>query len=98
MSLPHTKTLQVYSVAGVPFAYLETGKQLLRLSLRADSELSRVLRERYEEVSPGQKLDPKVWNTIIISGQLDLSEILALIDHSYILATQVAKDSKLPTS
>ncbi len=80
---PHSETLIVYSLGDTPFAYLETGKQLLRLSLRSDPELSKVLREKYEEVLPGQKLNPKVWNTIVLSGQLKLDEVKALIDHSY---------------
>ncbi len=80
---PHSDTLIVYSLDDTPFAYLETGKQLLKLSLRSDPVLSKVLRDKYEEVTPGQKLNPKVWNTIVISGQLSFDEIKALIDHSY---------------
>lgn len=85
-SKPHTKSLTVYSVSDVPFAYLESGKQLLRLSLRSDPGLSALLRGKYEEVLPGQQLDTRKWITIIISGQLSTTEITALIDHSYQIA------------
>jgi predicted DNA-binding protein (MmcQ/YjbR family) len=85
-SYPYQKTLAVYSVNGTPFAFLETDKQPLRLSLRSDPELSKLLRAKYEEVTPGHKLDQRYWNTIILSGQLSPDEVLALIDHSYQLA------------
>lgn len=86
ISYPYTKTLAVYSVKKIPFAYLETSRDILRISLRSDRELSKLLREKYEEVLPGQKLNPNIWNTIILSGQLNPEEIQALIDHSYDLA------------
>ncbi len=88
-SKPYSDTLIVYSLQDTPFAYLETGKQLLTLSLRADPELAKVLRQKYEEVSPGHKLNPKIWNTIVVSGQLSLDEIKALIDHSYHRAKEI---------
>jgi len=46
-----------------------------------------LLREKYETVLPGQKLNQKKWNTIILSGQLSDDEIFDLIRHSYNLAT-----------
>lgn len=85
---PHSKTLNEYTIGGATFAYLETGKQLLRLSLRSDPELARLLREKYEEVSAGHKLDGRKWNTIVISGQLSYNELTALIEHSYQLAKE----------
>lgn len=86
LEFPYSATLAVYSIESVPFAYLETSKQLLQVSLRSDPLLAEVLRNKYIEVTPGHKLNPKIWNTIIISGQLTLEEIKALINHSYQLA------------
>lgn len=86
VSFPHSKTLAVYLISDVPFAYLETGKQLYRLSVRTDPILGKLLKDKYEEVTDGQKLNPKIWITIVISGQLSLNELTALIDHSYQLA------------
>ena len=85
ISYPQSKSLACYSLSSEPFAFLELGKQTLRLSLRSDGELSKLLREKYEEVLPGHKLNPSKWNTIILSGQLSPNEIKALIDHSYAL-------------
>lgn len=90
MTKPFTKTLLVFSVGETAFAYLETGKQIQRLSLRSDPVLSEFLKERYEEVLPGQKLDQRKWITVILSGQLSFEEITALIDQSYQLAQSEA--------
>lgn len=93
LSYPFTKTLAVFSLGETPFAYLETGKSLPRLSLRSDPLLAKVLRERYQEVSPGHKLDARHWNTIIVSGQLSFEELSALIDHSYQLVEAINRSS-----
>lgn len=60
----------------------------LKISLRSDRQLAKVLRERYEEVQPGLNLDQKTWNTIICSGQLANDEIIDLARLSYRLATE----------
>ncbi len=65
------------------FALLTEKKSILRLSLKCDPLLAQTLRQKYESVLPGYHLSKKHWNTIILSGQLDWPEIIALIDHSY---------------
>ncbi len=92
-SYPYGRDLTVYSVQSEPFAYVESRKSIMLLSLRADPELSKLLRERYEEVLSAQRLDPRKWYTIILSGQLSLDEITALIDRSYQLAAADAMHS-----
>lgn len=71
------------------FAIINEDKNPLRISLRCDPKLSTVLRERYIEVMPGYHLSKKHWNTIVISGQLDLDDLKGLIVHSYELARQI---------
>lgn len=55
----------------------------LKISLRCSLELASVLREKYETVMPGQKLNLKHWNTIILTGQIEWPEIQSLIQLSY---------------
>jgi len=55
----------------------------LKISLRCDPELAALLREKYETVMPGQKLNNKHWNTIVLSGQIDWPEIQGFIRLSY---------------
>ena len=57
-----------------------------RLSLRCDPALTSTLRTRYETVSPARKLNRRLWNTIVLTGQLSWDEVVALIDHGYRLA------------
>ncbi len=65
------------------FALIQEGKVPVRISLKCDPELSKVLRARYYEVQEGYHLNKKHWNTIILSGLLPWEEIQALIRHSY---------------
>jgi predicted DNA-binding protein (MmcQ/YjbR family) len=55
----------------------------LRISLRCESELANLLREKYETVMPGQKLNHKHWNTIVLTGQIEWPEIQGFIRLSY---------------
>ena len=69
--------------SGKMFALISEGKQPVRLSLKCDPELSKVLREKYDEVMPGYHLNKKHWNTLVLSGQLNWKEVQGLIRHSY---------------
>jgi predicted DNA-binding protein (MmcQ/YjbR family) len=88
-SYPYDSKLAVYSVLtsydSEPqmFALLEESKNPLRISLRCDYKLSVLLRERYETVMPGNHLNQKIWNTIVLTGQLPWDEIQDLIRLSY---------------
>jgi len=89
ISYPITKSIAVFSYKDNPYAYLDKGNNsdiLWRLSLRCESRLASVLKQRYEEVLSGQKLNPKLWITLILSGQMTFDEIIDLINHSYQLA------------
>lgn len=57
--------------------------EIPRLSLRCDPVLTAKLRAEYETVSPAQKLNRKLWSTILLTGQLGWEEIVDLVDHSY---------------
>jgi predicted DNA-binding protein (MmcQ/YjbR family) len=64
------------------FALLELTDPI-KISLRCDPELASLLREKYETVMPGQKLNNKHWNTIVLTGQIDWPEIQGFIRLSY---------------
>lgn len=93
LELPNTKLeypfeagLAVYKVEDEMFAILDESKDPLRISLKCDAQLAKLLREKYTEVMPGHKLNKKYWNTIILAGELDWDEIKGLIRHSYELS------------
>lgn len=94
LDFPFGEHVAVYKVGPKPdpselskmYALISRGKTPPRLSLRCDPLLAEVLRSKYDEVMPGVNLNAKEWNTIVLSGQLDLGEIQGLIRHSYDLA------------
>jgi predicted DNA-binding protein (MmcQ/YjbR family) len=86
-SFPYGENISVYKAGDMLFALVQNTTNPLRISLRCDERLAALLREKYETVLPGQKLNQKKWNTIILSGQLSDDEIFDLIRHSYNLAT-----------
>jgi predicted DNA-binding protein (MmcQ/YjbR family) len=83
LDYPFGEEVAVYKVNDKMFALIQEGKTPVRISLKCDPELSKVLREKYEEVMEGYHLNKKHWNTIILTGQLSWDDIKALIRHSY---------------
>jgi predicted DNA-binding protein (MmcQ/YjbR family) len=59
----------------------------IRISLKCDPQLAKLLREKYETVLEGYHLNKKHWNTILLTGQLNEDEVTGLILHSYNLVT-----------
>ena len=72
---------------GKMFALIREGKAPVQLSLKCDPQLSKILREKYDEVMPGYHLNKKHWNTLVLTGQLGWEEVQGLIRHSYELVT-----------
>ena len=74
--------------AGKMVALVQEGSKPLRVSLKCDPQLAKILREKYETVLPGYHLNKKYWNTIICSGQLPDEEIFGFVRHSYQLVQE----------
>jgi len=83
LDYPFGEGVAVYKTDGHMFALIAEGREPVALSLKANPELSRVLREKYETVMPGYHLNKKHWNTVVLTGQLPWEEVQALIRHSY---------------
>lgn len=90
LDYPFGEGVAVYKVGERMFALIQEGKEPVSLSLKADPQLSQVLREKYETVLPGYHLNKKHWNTLILTGQLPWDEVQALIRHSYDLVSGAA--------
>lgn len=80
---PFDPKIEVFSVNNKMFALLYDQSTPVKLSLRCDPLLAKVLRQRYDEVMPGQKLNQKYWNTLLLTGQLTKEEIKDLIRLSF---------------
>jgi predicted DNA-binding protein (MmcQ/YjbR family) len=83
---PHTE--------GKMFALISEGKNPVQLSLKCDPGLSKLLREKYDEIMPGYHLNKKHWNTLVLTGQLEWEEVQALIRHSYQLVADIDNQSE----
>jgi predicted DNA-binding protein (MmcQ/YjbR family) len=83
LDYPFGEGVAVYKVGDKMFALISEGKDPIRLSLKCDPGLSKVLREKYDEVQPGYHLNKNHWNTLVLAGQLGWEEVQDLIRHSY---------------
>jgi predicted DNA-binding protein (MmcQ/YjbR family) len=83
LDYPFGEDVAVYKAGDKMFALINEGKDPVRLSLKCDPELSKLLRDKYDEVMPGYHLNKKHWNTLVLTGQLPWEEVQALIRHSY---------------
>jgi len=83
LEYPFGEDVAVYKVNDKMFALVAEETDPVRVSLKCDPELSKILREKYESVMPGYHLNKKHWNTIVLSGQLGWDEVQDLIRHSY---------------
>lgn len=101
LDYPFGQDVSVYKVgppdSGKMFALVAEGSQPVRLSLKCDPLLAKLLREKYETVMEGYHLNKKHWNTLLLTGQLPWEEVQALILHSYILVTE-GTDAHQPTA
>ena len=78
------------------FALISEGSNPVKLSLKCDPQLAKLLREKYITVMEGYHLNKKHWNTIILSGEIEWPEIQGFIRHSYDLV--IGADNAYPTS
>lgn len=83
LDYPFGEDVAVYKVKGKMFALISEKNTPVQISLKCDPKLSEVLREKYETVMPGYHLNKKHWNTIVLTGQLEWTEVQDLIRHSY---------------
>ena len=88
LDYPFGQGVAVYKVGDKMFGLIEEKSDPVRISLKCDPGLSMILREKYETVMPGYHLNKKHWNTIVLSGQLNKTEVEDLIRHSYLLVSE----------
>jgi predicted DNA-binding protein (MmcQ/YjbR family) len=88
LEYPFGDDVAVYKVGDKMFALVAEKSEPLKLSLKCDPQLAKLLREKYETVMGGYHLNKRHWNTIVLTGQLDWEQVKDLIRHSYILVTE----------
>lgn len=91
----------VMKVGGKMFALISVAddKATVHISLKCDPAIAANMREQHQCVQPGYHLNKKHWNTVIADGSLPITDLKAMIDHSYNLVlkglTKAARESVL---
>ncbi|RCW93925.1 MmcQ/YjbR family DNA-binding protein [Winogradskyella arenosi] len=63
---------------GVPF-----------VNLKCDPAYAQELRAQYQSIKPGYHMHKKLWNSVyLLSGELSVTQIKELIDHSYAMVVK----------
>ncbi len=92
----------VMKVGGKMFALITVPGELdatVSISLKCDPVIAANLREQHECVKPGYHLNKTHWNTVVADGSLPMTDLQAMIDHSYELVlgslTKAAREAVL---
>ena len=83
-SFPFDDTTLVFKVANKMFALVSLDAPELSVNLKCDPERAIALRETHpENIFPGYHMNKEHWNTVKLTGKLNISLLKELTDHSY---------------
>jgi len=68
------------------FAIIHENSTPLRIDLKVDANLAKLLKQKYESVANAPQLNPRNWVEILLTGQLADDEVRDLLRHSYEIA------------
>jgi predicted DNA-binding protein (MmcQ/YjbR family) len=83
LDYPFGDDIHVYKVEEKIFAIYFKDATSESINLKCDPEHAQELRSIFNEITPGYHMNKKHWNTIDLTGDLPMSEVFRLIDHSY---------------
>lgn len=84
----------VFKVRGKIFAVLHVEESPVEVTLKADPELTRLLRGTYPAaIHPAPYFHKRYWNTLTCDGTVPDDEVMELIDTSYDIVFQSLKKS-----
>ena len=69
------------------FAIIKNNSKPVLLDLACEKHLAKLLRTKYETISPSKINNPREWNQIICSGQMTVDEVKDLIVLAYNLTS-----------
>lgn len=81
----------IYSMGGEIMAVVKNGSQPVQVSLRCDSNLAKLLCDKYESVLPSHRLNKRRFVTILLTGQLSDDEIRDQVRHAYEETSQLLR-------
>lgn len=80
---PFGEEHEVFKVGGKIFAVLHVQESPVKVTLKADPDLTRLLRDQYPAVQPARYFDKRYWSTVICDGTVPEGEFDDLLDASY---------------
>lgn len=86
--LPFGPDALVFKVLGKMFAIVSWQATPLSISLKCDPNLALLLRDTYAAVTPGYHLNKRLWNSVLLDGEVPDDEVEEMIDASYELVVK----------
>jgi predicted DNA-binding protein (MmcQ/YjbR family) len=90
---PFGPDVLVYKVAGKMFALTAPEEFPPRVNLKCEPQRALLLRDEYEDITPGYHMNKQHWNTVLLQGRVPTALVRELTEHSYSLVV-----SSLPKS
>ncbi len=90
---PFGQEHRVFKVRGKIFAVLHVEESPVKITLKADPELTGLLRGQYPPVRPARYFDKRYWNTLTCDGNVPEDEVIELLDTSYDIIVEGLKKS-----
>ena len=90
---PFGQEHRVFKVRGKIFAVLHVEESPAKITLKADPELTGLLRGQYPSVRPARYFDKRYWNTLTCDGNVPEDEVIELLDTSYDIIVESLKKS-----
>lgn len=73
----------VFKVLGKIFAVMNVQESPVKVTFKADPELTGLLRGQYASIQPARYFDKRYWSTLTCDGTVPEDETTELIDTSY---------------
>jgi len=88
---PFGEDTLVFKTNNKIFLLVSLSSSPLQFNVKCEPEKAVELREQYSSILPGYHMNKKHWNTIIIDGSLNNSQLKSFIRDSYLLVTPKAR-------
>jgi len=90
---PFGEEHRVFKVGGRIFAVMGTRESPVKVTFKADPDLTLLLREQYPSVQPARYFDKRYWSTLTCDGTVPDGEAIELLDTSYYIVFDGLKKS-----
>jgi len=90
---PFGEEHRVFKVCGKIFAVLHLEESPVKITFKADPDLTGLLRGQYPSVRPARYFDKRYWSTLACDGTVPEDEVIELLDTSYDIVFESLKKS-----